>query len=80
MKKIIETQKINNISLSNVLSKHGTQEILGPVTIQGDVSFQNNVTILENINNVPVEVLTEKYEFTGAQYKIKGEYLVTVFL
>lgn len=71
VEKLIETEKLNGVVLSNILTRHGEQEIVGPLTIQGDVTL-DNITIEENINNIPLKFITDTYKVTDGQFEIKG--------
>lgn len=72
VRKLIETQKINNISLGNILIKHGEQEITSSIIIQGNVQFDDNITV-ENINNLPVNMITDFYQVRNDQVELKGK-------
>ncbi|CAG9856275.1 unnamed protein product [Phyllotreta striolata] len=53
VKNLIETKKINNVSIFNVLTKQGDQTIRGPVEIVGNVVVEN-IEINDTINQVSV--------------------------
>ncbi|XP_008192894.2 uncharacterized protein fs(1)N [Tribolium castaneum] len=72
--KLIETQKINNVVLPNILRNYGVQEIAGPLTVEGNVQFGENLTV-GTLNDVSVQAITDSFQVNDSQIRIKGDVL-----
>ncbi|CAH0560757.1 unnamed protein product [Brassicogethes aeneus] len=68
--KLIETEKINNIDIDDILTKFGKQQINKAVVIQGDVHF-DDVHITQGVNGVDVRDVFEKIEMKEDTLNIK---------
>lgn len=70
--KLIETNEINGVELQNILTTVGEQDVLGPISIEGEVVFQK-LDIKENLNQVLVEYIMDHLNITNNTYTVKGK-------
>ncbi|KAJ8919572.1 hypothetical protein NQ315_002194 [Exocentrus adspersus] len=73
--KLIETKKVNGIPIGNVLRKQGRQTVKGPVVIEGDVFFKENVNVTENLDEVGVGEILTHLKVENGIYRFKGDML-----
>ncbi|CAG9819512.1 unnamed protein product [Phaedon cochleariae] len=72
VEKLIETEKINNVRLANILSIEGEQIIRGPITIKGDVFFED-LNVLENVDDVPLGDILNFLIYHNGTYIYQGD-------
>ncbi|XP_045478654.1 uncharacterized protein LOC123683798 [Harmonia axyridis] len=73
VKKIIETEKLNNVPVENLMTKQGEQIIEAPLQIFGNVTFKNNITVEETINDVSVQEVRDYFEYKDDIFVVKGD-------
>lgn len=72
VKKLIETERLNHVLVENLMTKQGDQIIEAHFEIFGNVTFRNDVNVLETINDVPMQKLKDHLEYKDEIYYIKG--------
>lgn len=61
VKKLIETKKLNEIRIGDILTKYGEQNIQSAISVHGDVHFED-VSVLVAINERNMKILDEPIE------------------
>ncbi|KAG5895616.1 hypothetical protein JTB14_017725 [Gonioctena quinquepunctata] len=72
VEKLIETKKINDILLKDILTKEGAQQIKGPVVMTGAVTFENP-TVLESINGTLIDDILDVLKVSNGTRIFKGD-------
>lgn len=73
VKNLIETSKLNNVTLKNVLRKNGNQTIKGPITVIGKVTLQEGCNVQNAINGIELKYLVEHFDVGNETLNLKGE-------
>lgn len=71
VRKLIETEKLNNISLENILTLGGVQELKGPLIFHGDVEV-NDLKLHQDLNEVQISEIMDNLKFNNGTYILKG--------
>ncbi|XP_044748261.1 uncharacterized protein LOC123309290 [Coccinella septempunctata] len=75
VEKLIETERLNDVPIDNLMTKQGEQIIEAPIEIFGNVTFNNDVDIMQTINDVPVQEIQDYFEYKDDIYFIKADVL-----
>ncbi|XP_066254163.1 uncharacterized protein fs(1)N [Euwallacea similis] len=70
---LIETSTLNHIPLKAILRTGGKQILKGPISVLGNVSIEDDVTVKEMINNVEVTYMLNNFDIGEEALKVKGE-------
>lgn len=68
----LETEELNGVPVTNILTKRGKQKIEGPIVLYGDVFINSNTEISDNLNNIPLHYLKNNFKNTDDGYEIEG--------
>lgn len=71
--RMLNSERLNNIYVDDILTKTGVQQISSPLRIYGNIWINHNTVIDETLNEVPVKYLLDKYQFIGDTCIIKGK-------
>lgn len=75
VQKMLNSVRLNDIHVDNILMKSGNQNITGPISIKGKVRVQNNCEIQKNLNSYSVNVLANMFHVDGDTYTINRKYI-----
>lgn len=76
VKKLVETEKLNGVPIEDIFTTYGKQEVSAPVIITGNVGFKQNITKIQRINDLPIDLIERNYEKIDKNtFKVNGEVL-----
>lgn len=69
----IYTDFINTINKYDILTKTDEQQIQAEIAFTGNVVVPDQVDIVETLNSVPMDYISETFEVSEDGYKINGK-------
>lgn len=78
IEKLLEIETLNDIKIENIFTNQGEQNLIGPLIIHGNASFESNVEA-RKINEFNISYIYDNFDVSNDSYVIKGKHNIPRF-